>query len=86
MTDPSDITGFSTDPFNHSGLIYDYKGQISKDNAEIIANNKDKFIVFDPASPDNQNRYNVLDEIRLHTPYETADVQNLVQIICDPEG
>lgn len=36
---------------------------------------------FDPAAPEGSCRWNPLDEIRLGTQYETADVQNMVKMM-----
>ena len=42
---------------------------------------------FDPAAPEGQSaRFNPLDAIRMNTEYQTADVQNLVTMIVDPDG
>ncbi len=42
---------------------------------------------FDPAAPEGRSaRFNPLDAIRMNTEYQTADVQNLVTMIVDPDG
>jgi hypothetical protein len=41
---------------------------------------------FDPSAETGSFAFNPLEEIRLGTPHEVGDVQNLVTILVDPEG
>jgi len=46
-----------------------------------------RVLKFDPLDADNNSaRYNPLAEVRLGTAHEVADVQNIVQMIIDPDG
>lgn len=73
--------------WGHSCVIHDIKGELwemtsgwRRDYAKNVV------LKFDPASPEGSCSYNVLSEIRLATPYEVGDIQNLVTIIVDPDG
>jgi type IV secretion system protein VirD4 len=72
----------------HSVLIHDIKGE----NYALTAGWRSKelgnrVLKFDPANNDGSScRYNPLDNIRLRTEYEVKDIQNIVQILTDPEG
>lgn len=39
-----------------------------------------------PGAVDGSAGFNFLDEIRLATPYEVADAQNIAIMLCDPDG
>lgn len=39
-----------------------------------------------PGSVSGSARFNFLDEVRLNTPYEVADAQNIAIMLCDPQG
>ena len=71
-----------------SVLIHDIKGE----NYALTAGWRAKelgnrVLKFDPANNDgNSCRYNPLDNIRLRSEYEVKDIQNIVQILTDPEG
>ena len=41
---------------------------------------------FNPASEDSAERYNFLDAVRLGTPHEVGDAQNIATTIVDPDG
>ena len=43
-------------------------------------------IRWEPGAVDGSAGFNFLDEVRLGTPYEVADAQNIAQMICDPNG
>lgn len=73
--------------WQHSMLISDIKGELWNMTSgwrSKHANNK--CIKFDPASPDDSASFNPISEVRLNTPYEVSDVQNIVSILVDPEG
>ena len=71
----------------HSALIHDFKRELWPLTAGARQHKGSLCFKFDPANPDDPGvRYNPLEEVRLRTPYETGDVQNLVEILVDPEG
>ena len=71
----------------HSALIHDFKRELWPLTAGARQQNGSLCFKFDPANPDDPGvRYNPLEEVRLRTPYETGDVQNVVEILVDPEG
>ena len=47
---------------------------------------KNKVLRFEPASLDGSVCWNPLDEVRLGTEYEVGDVQNVANLIVDPNG
>jgi type IV secretion system protein VirD4 len=47
---------------------------------------KNKTIFWEPASSTGSARWNPLHEVRTGTDYETADIQNIAQLIVDPDG
>lgn len=72
----------------HSVLVHDIKGE----NYALTAGWRAKelgsrVLKFDPANNDGSScRYNPLDNVRLRSEYEVKDIQNIVQILTDPEG
>ena len=71
----------------HSALIHDFKGELWGLTAGARKRMGQLCFKFDPTDPGNPGvKYNPLAEVRLRTPYETADVQNIVQILVDPDG
>jgi len=71
----------------HSALIHDFKRELWPLTAGARRQNGSLCLKLDPANPDDPGvRYNPLEEVRLGTPYETGDVQNVVEILVDPEG
>lgn len=73
--------------WSDSAVITDLKGELwtltagwRKEHA------KNKVLRFEPASSNSGIRWNPLDEIRLGTEFEVGDVQNLAQLIVDPDG
>lgn len=71
----------------HSTVVHDMKGELWSLTAgwrQKKANNK--VLKFDPAAETGSCRFNPLQEIRLGTTSEVADVQNLVTIMVDPDG
>ncbi len=74
--------------WKHSAVILDVKGEnwhLTSGWREKYANNT--VLKFDPSSADGTSvKFNPLEEIRLGTPYEVGDVQNITMMILDPEG
>ena len=71
----------------HSALIADLKGELWELTAgwrQQHAHNK--VLRFEPAAAQGSVRWNPLDEVRLGTEQEVADVQNLATILVDPDG
>lgn len=74
--------------WKHSAIILDIKGE----NWYLTSGWREKHaknivLKFDPSSPDGTSvKFNPLEEIRLGTPYEVGDVQNITMMILDPEG
>lgn len=70
-----------------SSVITDLKGELwalTSGWRKKHANNK--VYRFEPAALDGGVCWNPLDEIRLDTEHEVGDVQNLAQLIVDPDG
>lgn len=73
--------------WSRSAVITDLKGELWALTAGWRKKSfRNKVLRFEPASATKSIHWNPLDEIRLGTEFEVADVQNLVQIIVDPEG
>lgn len=73
--------------WQQSAFITDLKGELWALTAgwrQKHANNK--VLRFEPATSSGSVRWNPLDEIRLETEYEVGDVQNLANLIVDPDG
>ncbi|HHS8316188.1 TPA: type IV secretory system conjugative DNA transfer family protein [Legionella pneumophila] len=71
----------------HSAVITDLKGELwamTSGWRKYHANNK--VIRFEPASLEGCACWNPLDEIRMGSPYEVGDVQNLATLMVDPNG
>jgi type IV secretion system protein VirD4 len=71
----------------HSVLIHDVKIE----NWNLTAGARKRMgqlcLKFEPASAEpGLARFNPLAEVRLRTPYEVRDVQNIVQLLIDPYG
>lgn len=70
-----------------SAVIHDMKGELWALTAgwrKERANNR--VLKFDPAAVEGSCSFNPLQEVRLGSKHEVADVQNLVTIIVDPDG
>ena len=71
----------------HSALIADLKGELWELTAGWRQQHaKNKVLRFEPAAAEGTVRWNPLDEVRLGTEHEVADVQNLATILVDPDG
>jgi type IV secretion system protein VirD4 len=70
-----------------STVVFDEKGELWNLTAGWRAQHAENVVYrWQPGSPDQSCKYNFLEEIRLGTPYEVADAQNVAIMICDPEG
>jgi type IV secretion system protein VirD4 len=70
-----------------SCLIYDEKGELWALTAGWRAQQGGNVVVrWEPGAVDGSAGFNFLEEVRLGTPYEVADAQNIAQMICDPNG
>ncbi len=73
--------------WEHSALIYDIKGEAWALTAGWRQAQGQQTLRFDPADPTGAGvTYNPLEEVRIGTVQEVADVQNLVTMIVDPDG
>ncbi len=73
--------------WRHSALVYDIKGEnyaLTAGWRKQEANNR--IIRFSPTDITGSASYNPLNEVRLGTKREIADIQNLVTMIVDPDG
>lgn len=70
-----------------SVVIHDMKGELWALTAGKRQRDLNNIVLkFDPAAAYGGCSFNPLEEVRLNTPYEVGDVQNLVTIIVDPDG
>jgi type IV secretion system protein VirD4 len=70
-----------------SVIVHDIKGENYALTSGWRAKDLGSTILrFDPASPTGSVRFNPLGQVRLRTEYEIRDVQNIVQILTDPDG
>lgn len=70
-----------------SCLIVDLKSELWQMTAgwrKLFARNK--VLKFEPAALEGGAHWNPLDEVRLGTEHEVGDVQNVAQMIVDPDG
>ncbi len=71
----------------HSAIIADLKGELWELTAGWRQHHaQNKVLRFEPAAAQGTVRWNPLDEVRLGTEHEVADVQNLATILVDPDG
>ena len=72
----------------HSVLVHDIKGEnYALTSGWRATELGSRILKFDPSSNDGGScRYNPLDQIRLRTEFEVRDVQNIVQMLVDPDG
>lgn len=71
----------------HSAIVTDIKGEnwaLTAGYRQEKLNNK--VLKFEPTAFTGSARYNPLDEIRIKTANEVRDIQNIVNIIVDPQG
>jgi type IV secretion system protein VirD4 len=73
--------------WEHSAVVYDLKAENWALTAGWRKKAGQRVLKFDPLDADNNSaRYNPLAEVRLGSAHEVADVQNIVQMIIDPDG
>lgn len=72
----------------HSALIYDIKGENWALTAGWRKREADNHVIkFEPSAVDGSSaRFNPLAEVRVGTQREVADVQNIMNMIVDPDG
>lgn len=70
-----------------SVVVTDLKGELDALTSGQRAKSLGNLVMrFEPAAAQGSCRWNPLDEIRMGTEYETADVQNIATLIVDPDG
>ena len=67
-----------------SALIIDVKNEVIAEWQQKYGENK--MIRFEPAAEKGHVLWNPLAEIRIGTPYEIEDAQNLAALMVDPDG
>jgi type IV secretion system protein VirD4 len=71
----------------HSAVVTDLKREIYELTAKWRSTEgENRILRFEPASSSASVRFNPLDEIRIGTEHETGDIQNLANLIVDPDG
>jgi type IV secretion system protein VirD4 len=72
----------------HSVVVHDIKGEnYALTSGWRATELGSRVLKFDPANNDGSScRFNPLDNVRIRTDYEVKDVQNVVQILADPDG
>jgi type IV secretion system protein VirD4 len=71
----------------HSAVVTDLKREIYELTAKWRSTEGgNRILRFEPASSSASVRFNPLDEIRIGTEHETGDIQNLANLIVDPDG
>lgn len=70
-----------------STVVFDEKGELWNLTAGWRAQHAENVVLrWQPGSPDQSCGFNFLEEVRVGTPYEVADAQNVAIMLCDPEG
>jgi type IV secretion system protein VirD4 len=70
-----------------SAIVYDEKGELWALTAGWRASGADNVVIrWEPGVAEGSAGFNFLEEVRLGTPNEVADAQNIAQMLCDPEG
>lgn len=70
-----------------SCVVYDEKAELWNLTAGWRSGHAGNVVLrFQPGAVDGSARFNFLDEVRLGTPYEVADAQNIAMMLCDPQG
>ncbi len=71
----------------HSAVVTDLKREIYELTAGWRqAEGNNRILRFEPASSQHSVAFNPLDEIRVGSEHETGDIQNLANLIVDPDG
>ena len=70
-----------------SCAVYDEKGELWELTAGWRAKHADSTVIrLELGAVEGSAAFNFLEEIRLGTPHEVADAQNVAQMLCDPVG
>ncbi len=70
-----------------SALIYDEKGELWQLTAGWRARDAGNTVIrWEPGAVEGSAGFNFLQEVRIGTPFEVSDVQNIALMICDPSG
>jgi type IV secretion system protein VirD4 len=70
-----------------SCVVYDEKGELWALTAGWRSSGGGNVVIrWEPGAPQGSSGFNFLEEVRLGTPHEVADAQNIAQMLCDPEG
>lgn len=69
-----------------STLVYDEKGELWALTAGWRAQSGNTVIRWEPGAIGEVASFNFLEEVRIGTPFEVSDAQNIAQAICDPKG
>ncbi len=70
-----------------SALVYDEKGELWALTAGWRSQGGGNTVIrWEPGAMHGSAGFNFLDEVRLGTPHEVSDVQNIALMLCDPNG
>jgi type IV secretion system protein VirD4 len=70
-----------------STLVYDEKGELWALTAGWRSGDGGNTVIrWEPGAVDGSAGFNFLEEVRIGTPFEVSDAQNIAQAICDPRG
>jgi type IV secretion system protein VirD4 len=70
-----------------SCAVYDEKGELWQLTAGWRAKHANNTVIrLEFGAVDGSAGFNFLEEVRLGTPHEVADAQNIAQMLCDPHG
>ena len=70
-----------------SALIYDEKGELWQLTAGWRGSEGGNDVIrWEPGAGSGSAGFNFLEEVRLGTPFEVADAQNIAQMVCDLRG
>jgi len=70
-----------------SCLVYDEKGELWEMTAGWRAQHAGNLVVrWEPGAVAGSAGFNFLEEVRLGTPHEVAEAQNIALALCDPKG
>lgn len=70
-----------------STAVYDEKGELWELTAGWRAKHANNVVIrLEFGAVEGSAGFNFLEEVRLGTPHEVADAQNIAQMLCDPDG
>lgn len=70
-----------------SAAVYDEKGELWELTAGWRAKHAGNTVIrLEFGAVEGSAGFNFLEEVRLRTPHEVADAQNIAQMLCDPNG